>query len=273
MHADTEFAYREGACCSSSFDIKIPNAIEAFSSPLVLLSVPTISIPAFQPHFHLATTDSSHHTVIMADIQTSLRQSRITRFFPSTSPPKPEPRATFLHLPLHIRNKIYDEAHVGGNKFIFLNLWAPKRHLWVDDTGEQVDTYPKEYDPDTFEEAFPTGLLLASSQIHKEVEFKLYSENAFAVSLMGTEGLRPLEALSDTALQELRVLIVSLLPCHCLTPKCTEFDMDYGGCGIFPRPTCWDYWSSISSHYNDVWGGHSRPLSIGSRTDKHILRQ
>lgn len=209
----------------------------------------------------------------MADIQSSLRQSHITRFFRPTGPPKPEPRATFLHLPPHIRNKIYDEANVGGNKFIFLNLWAPRRHLWVDEVGEQVNTFPTEYDPDIFEDPFPNGLLLASSHIHREVEVKLYSENAFAVSLMGTEGLWPLETLSDTALQELRVLIVSLLPCHCLTPKCTEFNMDYGDCGIFPRPTCWDYWNAISCHYNDVWGGHSRPLSLKSRTDKHILRQ
>ncbi|CAH0028957.1 unnamed protein product, partial [Clonostachys rhizophaga] len=111
------------------------------------------------------------------------------------------PRVTFLDLPQHVRDQIYEEVGYGGNKFIDLNLWSISELY-----------YRGSYDSNP---SFSAPLLWAGSHlIHDEVESKLYAENIFAVSLIGDRGLQSLEMMSDTALRELRTLIVSLLPCR-----------------------------------------------------------
>ncbi|CAG9996464.1 unnamed protein product [Clonostachys byssicola] len=119
--------------------------------------------------------------------------SKLTHMYEGGSPP---PRVTFLDLPQNVRDQIYHEGGYWGNRFIDLNVWSYKDK-----------SYKKP--------PFPAALLWAGSHlIHDEVETKLYAENILAVSMLGERGLQPLEMMSDTALRELRTLIISFLPCR-----------------------------------------------------------
>lgn len=188
------------------------------------------------------------------------------------------PRTTFLDLPQSLREQIYDEANIGGDKFIDLNFWTIKDGAWKDHEGQPLNEVPAsvaEYrrhrdDRSPFsEESFPVGLLRVGSRlIQNEVQARLYAHNTFAVSLLGPDGLRHLENLSDTALRELRVLIVSLHPCKCLTPFCSKINWNYGDCSVWPRPRSEYFWNALR-HLSE--NNHSRSLGCVSRTDKVTL--
>ncbi|KAJ4389596.1 hypothetical protein N0V93_007067 [Gnomoniopsis smithogilvyi] len=187
-------------------------------------------------------------------------------------------RISFLDLPRSLREQIYDEANIGGDKFIDLNFWTIEEGSWKDHEGQPLNKVPRpvldyrSHDGDRspyFEESFPFALLMVGSRlIHKEVLTKLYAHNTFAVSLLGPGGLRPLDHLGDTALRELRVLIVSLRPCKCLTPFCSKNSWGFGECGVWPRPRSDNFWNALQ-HLSQ--GSHSRPLGHVSRTDKLTL--
>lgn len=115
---------------------------------------------------------------------------------------------------------------------------------------------------------FPAALLWAGFHLnHDEVQAKSYSENVFAVSLAGNQGLRPLEILSDTALRELRVLYISIFPCKCLTPYCQRPVTGH----FHYRPERWGFWDSTQILVGNA--PHSRPLCCISWTDKQTLSQ
>lgn len=198
-------------------------------------------------------------------------QSKITDFFvyPHPSEPVHASRASFLDLPKHIRERIYDEANVGGDKFIDLNFWKINHD---DQQQTAVPPVVNEYrhpdgQPSPFsEDPFPVALLRAGSHlVLNEVQAKLYAQNTFAVSLLGPQGLHPLEILSDAALSELRVLIIALSPCRCLTPYCSKIDV------LWPRPRRDLFWAALQTQTE--YRQHSRPLGCVSRTDKSILSQ
>lgn len=188
------------------------------------------------------------------------------------------PRTTFLDLPQCLREQIYDEANIGGDKFIDLNFWTIKEGAWKDHEGQPLNKVPgplagyRCHEDDRspfFEESFPAALLRVGSRlIHNEVQARLYAHNIFAVSLLGPDGLRPLENLGDTALRELRVLVVSLRPCKCLNPFCSQINWGYGKCSVWPRPQSYYFWNALR-HLSE--GTHSRPLGCVSRTDKATL--
>ncbi|KAL1871625.1 hypothetical protein Daus18300_004625 [Diaporthe australafricana] len=214
------------------------------------------------------------------------RQSKITETFAAQGPPRPIlqvslaptriPRVTFLDLPKQIRDKVYEYANVGGGKFIDLNFWTIKSRRMQDHNGERLVREPgvvADYEraggggnPSPYsEEPFPSALLWAGSRIvHDEVVAKLYSQNAFAVSLSGLDGLRPLEMLGDAALRELRFLLVSLCACRCLPsrPFCAKSNWGYGECNIWPRRRG-DYFRISQRHLVED-KAHSRPLRLQS---------
>ncbi|KAH7129021.1 hypothetical protein EDB81DRAFT_906816 [Dactylonectria macrodidyma] len=217
----------------------------------------------------------------------SKQQTRITDFFPSTSPPKPTPRISFLDLPKSVRDKIYDESNVGGDKFINLNCWVVSSpdQWWEDDDQQPNNTstasslslcfHTAEASPGVIEEPFPAALLWAGSRlIHDEVEAKLYAQNTFAVDLVMRGGLRPLEMLSDAALSHLRALVVSLRRCSCLTPFCDKercLGNECDDCHLWPRPLCCHFWETV-----ELVGGdrqHAKAMSTLSRTDKQALER
>lgn len=217
-----------------------------------------------------------------------LHQNKITDYFAILGSPNPDakdppvrrkvPKTTFLDLPQSLREQIYDEANIGGDKFIDLNFWTIKEGAWKDHEGQPLNEVPDSvaeyrcregYSSPFFEESFPVGLLRVGSRlIQNEVQARLYAHNTFAVSLLGPDGLRPLESLGDAALRELRVLVVSLRPCKCLTPFCSKIDWYYGECGVWPRPRSDYFWTALC-HLSE--GTHSRPLGCISRTDKITL--
>lgn len=217
-----------------------------------------------------------------------LHQNKITDYFAILGSPSPDakelpvqiepPRTTFLDLPQGVREQIYDEANIGGHKFIDLNFWTIKEGAWKDHEGQPLNKLPyyvaesSRYGDDRssfFEKSFPVGLLRVGSRlIQAEVQARLYAHNTFAVSLLGPDGLKPLDNLGDAALRELRMLIVSLRPCKCLTPFCSKINWGYGECGVWHRPHSDDFWNAIS---NLSMGTHSRPLGCVSRTDKITL--
>ncbi|KAH7140324.1 hypothetical protein B0J13DRAFT_676689 [Dactylonectria estremocensis] len=213
------------------------------------------------------------------------RQPRITDFFASTGPWKSAPRVSFLDLLKHVRERIYDESNIGGEKFINLNSWIAWTPLqWQNYDDEQLNSTSTDSDvclcrhgakayPGDIEEPFPAALLWAGSRlIHDEVEAKLYAQNTFAVNLVMRDSLRPLEMLSDAALSHLRALVVSLQPCRCLTPFCDKerwVGADCNECRPWPRPLCIHFWEAI-----EIVGGdrrHARALGMLSRTDKQTL--
>lgn len=57
-----------------------------------------------------------------------------------------------------------------------------------------------------------------------------------AVSLLGPNGLKSVEDLGDVALGELRVLVVSLRTCNCLSLFFPKINWNYSECGVWPRP-------------------------------------
>lgn len=189
------------------------------------------------------------------------------------------PRVTFLDLPKSVRDKIYEECNIGGGKFIDLNFWTIRNEHWQDHNGEQMNHVPRVVQddhrvddcPSSFtEEAFAPALLWAGSRvIHQEVEAKLYAQNTFAVSLMGVDGLRPLEMLSDAALRQIRVLIVSLQPCKCLTPFCSKVNWGYGERGIWARPRIGYFWHVFERLAERAT--HSRPLGSTKQADKFTI--
>lgn len=178
-------------------------------------------------------------------------------------------KTSFIDLPQHVREKIYDEAHIGGNKFIDLNFWSVNEATWRD-----LEDFPVYKSPPTpasrylQEESFPAGLLRVGSRlIQDEVQAKLYAQNTFAVSLHGPGGLEPLEHLSNAALREVRVLIVSLCPCKCLTPFCSKINWNRGECVVWPRPRSEYFWDPLKR----VRVTHRRSLGCVSRTDRTTL--
>lgn len=235
-----------------------------------------------------------------------LHQNKITDYFAILGSPNPDAkdpplrrkaaRTTFLDLPQSLREQIYDEANIGGDKFIDLNFWTIKEGAWKDHEGQPLsevsasvissvteyicdnddDDNDEEEDDDDdedqspfFEASFPVGLLRVGSRlIQSEVQARLYAHNTFAVSLLGPDGLGPLESLGDAALRELRVLVVSLRPCKCLTPFCSKIDWGYGECGVWPRPRSDYFWNALQ-HLSE--STHSRALGCVSRTDKITL--
>lgn len=98
--------------------------------------------------------------------------------------------------------------------------------------------------------------------IHDEVETKLYAENIFAVSLMGDRDLQTLERMSDTALRELRTLIISLLPCRYRS----QDDFFRHGVGY----SYWERYGDLPSFWDNV--DHQLCLST-VHTDTSILVQ
>lgn len=217
-----------------------------------------------------------------------LHQNKITDYFDILGSPSPDakeppvqikpPRTTFLDLPQCLREQIYDEANIGDHKFIDLNFWTIKEGAWKDHEGQPLNEVPY-YVADSscygddrspfYEESFPVGLLRVGSRlIQDEVQARLYAHNTFAVSLLGPDGLRPLESLGDSALRELRVLVVSLRPCKCLTPFCSKINWNHGECAVWPRPRSENFWIALR-HLSE--GTHSRPLCCVSRTDKITL--
>lgn len=218
------------------------------------------------------------------------RQSKITDFFAlvgtSNSVPQGQivssssSQVSFLDLPRHIRERIYEEANIGGNKFIDLNFWTIEDGCLQDHNEQPLNWVPAPVADCScanghwsrfYEEPFPTALLRAGSRlIHDEVQAKLYAQNVFAVSLLGPNGLHPLEMLSHAALRELRVLIVSLRPCKCLTSFCSRIDWGYGECGVWPRPRG-EYFSRALQSLSLRSTQHRRPLGCVSRTDKLTL--
>ncbi|KAF3771104.1 hypothetical protein M406DRAFT_326504 [Cryphonectria parasitica EP155] len=181
-------------------------------------------------------------------------------------------RVSFLDLPKHIRERIYDEANVGGDKFIDLNFWNIKNEHWQDHDDQQRIAIPDGQPSPFSEEPFPWALLRAGSHlVHDEVQAKLYAQNAFAVSLLGPQGLLPLEMLSNAALRELRVLIIALSPCRCLTHYCCKMNWSYGECIFWPRPRRDFFWAALRALTESRQ--HSKPLGCVSRTDKSILSQ
>ncbi|KAH6986896.1 hypothetical protein EDB80DRAFT_176330 [Ilyonectria destructans] len=212
----------------------------------------------------------------------SQRQPRITDFFASTSPPKPAPRVSFLDLPKHVREKIYDESNVGGEKFINLNFWtASNSGRWRNHDDAQLNTsfsnlcyHASNPDSVSTEDPFPAALLWAGSRlIHDEVEAKLYAQNTFAVNLMGRDGLRPLEMLSDAAVSHLRTLIVSLRCCSCLTPSCDMMNWLHGEqgdeCDLCLRPGGVHFWETLE--FVDGDSQHGSALGMLHRTRKQAL--
>lgn len=235
-----------------------------------------------------------------------LHQNKITDYFAILGSPNPDAkdpplrrkaaRTTFLDLPQSLREQIYDEANIGGDKFIDLNFWTIKEGAWKDHEGQPLsevsasvissvteyicddddDDNDEEEDDDDdedqspfFEASFPVGLLRVGSRlIQSEVQARLYAHNTFAVSLLGPDGLGPLESLGDAALRDLRVLVVSLRPCKCLTPFCSKIDWGYGECGVWPRPRSDYFWNALQ-HLSE--STHSRALGCVSRTDKITL--
>lgn len=210
-------------------------------------------------------------------------QSKITDSF-AFPPPSETVRASrvaFLDLPKHVRERIYDEANVGGDTFIDLNFWKIQNEHWQDHDEQQRTAIPaivNDYhhpdgQPSPFsEDPFPLALLRAGSHlVHNEVQAKLYAQNAFAVSVSGPQGLHPLEMLSDAALKELRLLLVSLSPCRCLSPYCCKMNWSYGECVFWPRPRREFFWAALRTLTET--SQHSRPLGCVSRTDKSILGQ
>ncbi|CAH0057354.1 unnamed protein product [Clonostachys solani] len=229
---------------------------------------------------------ASAHTASCGTIR-ARKGTRIPDFFKPDRPPKHGPISgtSFLDLPPHIRDKIYEEAGFGGDEFIDLNLWTARdwNVRWKDDDGQppNIDewTEPQWCGPTLRPwrcpynlTPFPVALLWAGSRlIHHEVQAKMYSENTFAVSLVGSQGLRPLEMLSDAALRELRVLYISICPCKCLTPYCHRLDTDHDCYEFDYRPDRGEFWESTQILVDDA--PHSRPLGCISWTDKRTLSQ
>ncbi|PSR77927.1 hypothetical protein BD289DRAFT_456485 [Coniella lustricola] len=210
----------------------------------------------------------------MADGHTSLHQARIARSYPSTDPPtgspKPPPRVSILDLPSMIRDRIYEEANVWKDEFIFLNLWSSDRLSMIEDTGEDFVT---ESSTEAVDEVAPLGLLLSGSRIiHKEVEIKLYSQNTFAVHAMGLGGLDILEKLSDTALQEIRYLIVVFLPCDCLASACLRFPIGYALETLIARPTSRNWWL-VHEEVLGYGGSHNMPIRHDLMDHRRLLEQ
>ena len=236
------------------------------------------------------TVSGTAHTLPSADATRlrgtqDYRQSKITETFAAQGPPRPIlqvslaptciPRVAFLDLPKQIRDKVYEYANVGDGKFIDLNFWTIKSRRLQDHNSEQLNRVPGavvDYEwtdgetPSPYsEKPFPSALLWAGSRIiHDEVEAKLYSQNAFAVSLLGLDGLRRLEMLSDAALRELKFLSVSLRPCRRLPlrPFCAKSNWGYGECNFWPRRRG-DYFRISQCHLVKD-NAHSRPLRLQS---------
>uniref|UniRef100_A0A8H7K3G4 Uncharacterized protein n=1 Tax=Bionectria ochroleuca TaxID=29856 RepID=A0A8H7K3G4_BIOOC len=205
------------------------------------------------------------------------RATKIPNYFKPDRPSKRGPiyGTSFLDLPAHVRDRIYEEAGVGGDEFIDLNLWMARDLYFCqkDDDGQPPNVDDWRGPPFAWccicnQTPFPAALLWAGSHlIHDEVQAKIYSENVFAVSLSGNQGLRPLEMLSDTALRELRVLYISICPCKCLTPYCQRPDTEH----FDDRPERWEFWDSTQILVDNA--PHSRPLGCISWTDKRTLSQ
>ncbi|VUC24211.1 unnamed protein product [Clonostachys rosea] len=234
---------------------------------------------------HLSRPVSAHaasHSLIRAR-----RGTRIPDYFKPDRPSKrgPVSGTSFLDLPPHIRDRIYEEAGFRGNEFIDLNLWMARDSnlCWKDDDGPSSNnddwTEPLWCGPISRSwrcpynrTPFPAALLWAGSRlVHHELEAKIYSQNTFAISLVGHQGLRPLEMLSDAALRELRVLYVSICPCECLTPYCDGLGEGHDCYQFHDRPGRWEFWKSTEILDGDF--AHSRPLDCISRTDKRSLSQ
>ncbi|CAG9981496.1 unnamed protein product [Clonostachys byssicola] len=227
----------------------------------------------------------STHTARCGTIR-DLRATKITDFFKPDRPSKRRPISgtSFLDLPAHIRDRIYEEAGVGGNEFIDLNIWLARglNLCWKDDDDQppSIDDWTEpEWRGPRFSSCspfnrtpFPAALLWAGSHlIHNEVQAKIYSENTFAVSLAGNQSLRPLEMLSDAALRELRVLFIIICPCKCLTPCCQGPNEDHSCYDFDDRPDRRGFWRLTKMLVDDA--PHSRPLGCISWTDKQTLSQ
>ncbi|VUC37960.1 unnamed protein product [Clonostachys rosea] len=182
------------------------------------------------------------------------------------APPAPTPshtheggslssRVNFLDLPQNVRDQIYQEAGCGGNKFIHLNL------LTIRERDEGRFRYENSVSS--------TGALLfaGSHLVHDEVETKIYAENTFAVSLVNDSGLQMLENLSDTALRELRTLIVSICPGRCRNR--VDRDAYHALFWLRWKSRLQAFWDSVDDRLDrDI-----SPLNSSYKTDQSILSQ
>jgi hypothetical protein len=167
-------------------------------------------------------------------------QHRLEHYFTPTRPRLIPSGRSFLDLPGHVRKLIYEYADL-HDSFIDLNYsnlkayapgtypdtrdclklsaqedWAELRKLDVIDP-EDIWEFCDDFDPGVYENSvfnrsygLKQSLLLASREVHKEVEALIYSGLTFRVCLGQPLGFKRLWRMSDAALLNMQSLTIRL---------------------------------------------------------------
>ncbi|KAK0721106.1 hypothetical protein B0H67DRAFT_609556 [Lasiosphaeris hirsuta] len=212
-----------------------------------------------------------------------LIQQRLSRFWTLTEKPWPEP-FPFMDLPYNIRRRIYLQLGVPTGEFFSLNSVpraAMRTVIWTlrhrhelsapEDDNLALSAYENEEGLDDCGDNASDllNLLLASKAVCNEVRSIVFSENDIGVSQTRFGGLRTLADSGSRAWQDLRVLVIRMQPCGCLTPYCTvegwpgkdvEEDHDEDEARFFRRG-------------GDADPRHHRRLGSVNRHDRDTLHQ
>jgi hypothetical protein len=213
-----------------------------------------------------------------------LIQQRLSRFW--TLPEQPRPKGfPFMDLSQDIRRMIYLQLGVPVGEFLSLNFvpWSAVRAVhWTishrqelsapegDDLTASFYENGEEEPNDGSEEATDVlNLLLVSKAIYNDIRSIIFSENDIGVSQTRFGGLG---ALVDSGLhvwQALRVLVIRMQPCGCLTPYCTV----EGWPARDPEEDDYEDEVRFLGLEGDPDQRHRRCLSSVNRHDQNTLRQ
>jgi hypothetical protein len=165
-----------------------------------------------------------------------LIQQRLLRFWTLPEQSRPQP-FRFMDLPYNIRRGIYLLLDVPTGEFFSLNH-VPRAALhtveWTlshqyelsapEDDGLMAfssENGEEDLDECSGEASNFLHLLLVSKAVYHELRRIIFSENAIGVSQTRFGGLRVLADSGLCAWQDLRVLVIRVQPCGCLTPYCS----------------------------------------------------